>query len=57
MRASKDGRHDRLRDGDDRVLRPRRSRNFYRDVLTLHIGTDAAPDWVDFEMSEVRGWA
>jgi catechol 2,3-dioxygenase-like lactoylglutathione lyase family enzyme len=29
-----------------------RSRAFYRDVLALHVVTDAFPDWVDFELSE-----
>ena len=29
-----------------------RSRAFYRDVLNLRIGTDASPDWVDFEMGD-----
>lgn len=27
-----------------------RSRNFYRDVLSLRIATDAAPHWVEFEL-------
>jgi catechol 2,3-dioxygenase-like lactoylglutathione lyase family enzyme len=27
-----------------------RSRAFYRDILGLRIGTDAFPDWVDFEL-------
>ena len=27
-----------------------RSRDFYRNVLSLKIGTDAVPHWVDFEM-------
>ena len=27
-----------------------RSRSFYRDMLGLRIGTDASPDWVDFEL-------
>jgi predicted enzyme related to lactoylglutathione lyase len=27
-----------------------RSRAFYRDVLALRVGTDAFPDWVDFEL-------
>src|SRR5580704_3231451 len=31
-----------------------RSRAFYRDVLGLRIGTDAFPDWVDFEIGEGR---
>jgi glyoxylase I family protein len=29
-----------------------RSRAFYRDVLTLHVGTDAAPEWVDFDLGD-----
>jgi glyoxylase I family protein len=29
-----------------------RSRAFYRDVLALRIGTDAFPDWVDFDLGE-----
>ena len=29
-----------------------RSRAFYRDVLSLRIGTDASPDWVDFELGD-----
>lgn len=29
-----------------------RSRDFYRNVLELKIGTDAAPHWVDFELSD-----
>jgi len=28
-----------------------RSRNFYRDVIGLKLKTDAAPDFVDFEIS------
>lgn len=31
-----------------------RSRGFYRDVLGLRIGTDASPDWVDFDLGEGR---
>lgn len=27
-----------------------RSRDFYRDVLGLSLKTDAAPDWVDFDV-------
>ena len=30
----------------------KRSRDFYRNVLSLRLGTDASPDWVDFELSE-----
>jgi predicted enzyme related to lactoylglutathione lyase len=29
-----------------------RSRAFYRDVLSLRVGTDAYPDWVDFELAD-----
>ena len=29
-----------------------RSRTFYRDVLNLRIGTDASPDWVDFDLGD-----
>ncbi len=29
-----------------------RSRAFYRDVLLLRVGTDAFPDWVDFELGD-----
>jgi lactoylglutathione lyase len=29
-----------------------RSRAFYRDVLLLRVGTDAFPDWVDFELAD-----
>jgi predicted enzyme related to lactoylglutathione lyase len=29
-----------------------RSRAFYRDMLGLRIGTDASPDWVDFELGD-----
>ena len=29
-----------------------RSRAFYRDVLSLRLGTDAFPDWVDFELAD-----
>ena len=29
-----------------------RSRAFYRDVLELRIGTDASPDWVDFDLGD-----
>ncbi len=29
-----------------------RSRDFYRDVLTLKIGTDAFPEWVDFDLGD-----
>ena len=29
-----------------------RSRAFYRDVLALHVVTDAFPDWVDFELAD-----
>ncbi len=29
-----------------------RSRSFYRDVLELHIATDASPDWVDFDLGD-----
>ena len=29
-----------------------RSRDFYRDVLTLKVGTDAFPEWVDFDLGE-----
>jgi predicted enzyme related to lactoylglutathione lyase len=29
-----------------------RSRAFYRDVLELRIGTDAFPEWVDFEIGD-----
>lgn len=29
-----------------------RSRAFYRDVLGLRVGTDASPDWVDFELGD-----
>jgi glyoxylase I family protein len=31
-----------------------RSRAFYRDMLGLRIGTDASPDWVDFDIGEGR---
>jgi predicted enzyme related to lactoylglutathione lyase len=31
-----------------------RSRAFYRDILDLRIGTDASPDWVDFDLGEGR---
>jgi predicted enzyme related to lactoylglutathione lyase len=27
-----------------------RSRDFYRDILGLKVGTDAAPHWVDFDL-------
>lgn len=29
-----------------------RSRAFYRDVLELRIGTDAFPEWVDFDLGD-----
>jgi predicted enzyme related to lactoylglutathione lyase len=29
-----------------------RSRDFYRDVLSLRIGTDAFPEWVDFDLGD-----
>jgi predicted enzyme related to lactoylglutathione lyase len=29
-----------------------RSRAFYRDVLALRIGTDASPQWIDFELTD-----
>lgn len=29
-----------------------RSRDFYRDVLSLRVGTDASPQWVDFELAD-----
>jgi len=31
-----------------------RSRAFYRDVMALRVGTDAFPDWVDFDLGEGR---
>jgi glyoxylase I family protein len=31
-----------------------RSRAFYRDILDLRIGTDASPDWVDFDLGDGR---
>jgi catechol 2,3-dioxygenase-like lactoylglutathione lyase family enzyme len=31
-----------------------RSREFYRDVLTLRMGTDAFPEWVDFDLGDGR---
>ena len=31
-----------------------RSRAFYRDILGLRIGTDASPDWVDFDIGDGR---
>jgi lactoylglutathione lyase len=29
-----------------------RSRDFYRNVLGLRVGTDAVPHWVEFELAE-----
>jgi predicted enzyme related to lactoylglutathione lyase len=29
-----------------------RSREFYRDILTLKIATDAFPEWVDFDLGD-----
>jgi predicted enzyme related to lactoylglutathione lyase len=29
-----------------------RSRAFYRDILTLKVGTDAFPEWVDFDLGD-----
>jgi catechol 2,3-dioxygenase-like lactoylglutathione lyase family enzyme len=29
-----------------------RSRNFYRDVLGLRVGTEAIPHWVDFDLGD-----
>jgi catechol 2,3-dioxygenase-like lactoylglutathione lyase family enzyme len=31
-----------------------RSREFYRDILTLRMGTDAFPEWVDFDLGDGR---
>jgi lactoylglutathione lyase len=31
-----------------------RSRAFYRDVMALRVGTDAFPDWVDFDLGDGR---
>jgi catechol 2,3-dioxygenase-like lactoylglutathione lyase family enzyme len=31
-----------------------RSRAFYRTILELKLGTDAAPHWVDFDLGEGR---
>jgi predicted enzyme related to lactoylglutathione lyase len=29
-----------------------RSRDFYRDILMLKVGTDAFPEWVDFDLGD-----
>jgi predicted enzyme related to lactoylglutathione lyase len=31
-----------------------RSKQFYRTILELKLGTDAAPHWVDFDLGEGR---
>ena len=32
----------------------KRSKRFYRTILELKLGTDAAPHWVDFDLGDGR---